>query len=238
MRSQRHGTAVIRAWARTSRGGGAGARGRVLLLAALIGALATPAGACAQGAGADSGVEWRAGGTRVERVAEVPSGAAHEAMIADLRGGGFVLFCRHGHTDRSRGDTGPGRHQQRLLSERGEAESRGMGEALRRQGVPVGEVFTSPMFRALDSAELSFGEAVVEDALRSRQAGDRLKELLTSAPASGTNRVLMSHQWLIRPVTGIGRAGTLEEGDCLIVEPTAGGSAHLRARVGATDWEG
>lgn len=186
--------------------------------------------------GRDGGVEWRRTGPMVERVAEAPSGAAKEAMIEDLRGGGFVLFCRHGHTDRVRGDTGPARDQQRLLSRRGETESRRMGEAFRRLGIPVGEVLSSPMFRTLDSAELAFGDVVVEPALRSRGEGERLDELLTSPPAGGTNRILMSHQGVIRPVSGIGRAGTLEEGDCLIVEPTAGGPTYLRARMGATDW--
>lgn len=209
-----------------------GVAAAVVGLAVLLGAPA------AHGQSArDGGVEWRRTGPMVERVAEVPSGAAREAMIEDLRGGGFILFCRHGHTDRSRGDTGPDRDQQRLLSRRGETESRRMGEAFRRLEIPVGEVFSSPMFRTLDTAELAFGDVIVEPALRSRRERDRLDELLTVPPAGGRNRILMSHRGVIRPVAGIGRAGTLHEGDCLIVEPTDGGPTYLRARMGARDWE-
>jgi phosphohistidine phosphatase SixA len=100
--------------------------------------------------------------------AETAQGAAAAALVAALRAGGVVVVLRHGITDRSQVDTGDlaNRAGQRNLSEAGRAQSRRLGQAFAALSIPLGEVLTSPVFRARDTAELAFGaRAVIEPLL-------------------------------------------------------------------------
>ncbi|MDP3415916.1 histidine phosphatase family protein [Falsiroseomonas sp.] len=93
-------------------------------------------------------------------------GEAAAALIAALRRGGVVVVLRHAITDRSQVDRGDlaDRAGQRNLSESGRAQSRALGRAFAQ--LPLGQVLTSPVFRALDTAELAFGaRAAVEPRL-------------------------------------------------------------------------
>ena len=95
-------------------------------------------------------------------------GAEAAALVAAMRAGGVVAVMRHGITDRSQVDTGDlaNRAGQRNLSEAGRAQSVRTGRAVAALGIPLGQVLTSPVFRALDTADLAFGaRRVVEDNL-------------------------------------------------------------------------
>jgi phosphohistidine phosphatase SixA len=87
-----------------------------------------------------------------------PAGAA-AALVGALRAGGVVAVMRHGITDRTQSDRGDlaDRASQRNLSEAGRAQSLRTGRAVAALGIPLGEVLTSPVFRARDTAELAFG---------------------------------------------------------------------------------
>ncbi|MBU8537791.1 histidine phosphatase family protein [Roseomonas tokyonensis] len=98
-------------------------------------------------------------------VAATAQGEAAAALLSALRAGGVVVVLRHGITDRSQADTGrlEDRAGQRNLSEAGRAQSRRLGQSFAARGIRLGEVRTSPVFRARDTAELAFGaRAVVE----------------------------------------------------------------------------
>lgn len=84
---------------------------------------------------------------------------ADPALVAALREGGHNIYLRHAITDRSQVDTGRlhDRAGQRNLSAAGEAQARALGVAWRRLGLPLGTVLTSPVFRALETAQLAFG---------------------------------------------------------------------------------
>jgi len=100
--------------------------------------------------------------------AATAQGTEAEALVAALRAGGVVAVMRHGITDRSQLDTGDlvNRAGQRNLSEAGRAQSVRTGRAVETLGIPLGEVLTSPVFRALDTADLAFGaRRVVEPEL-------------------------------------------------------------------------
>jgi phosphohistidine phosphatase SixA len=90
-------------------------------------------------------------------------GAEAVALLAALRAGGVVVVLRHGITDRRQADTGrlDDRAGQRNLSEAGRAQSRRLGQSFAALGLRLGEVLTSPVFRARDTAELAFGPRVV-----------------------------------------------------------------------------
>ncbi len=71
---------------------------------------------------------------------------------------------RHSITDRSQVDTGDlGRREgQRNLSEEGRRQATALGASFKELTIPVGEVLSSPVFRALDTAQLAFGETNVK----------------------------------------------------------------------------
>lgn len=86
-------------------------------------------------------------------------GPAAADLVARLRAGGHVVVMRHGITDRTQRDTGNllDRAGQRNLSDAGRAQSIRTGRAFAALGIPLGEILTSPVFRARDTAELAFG---------------------------------------------------------------------------------
>ncbi len=98
--------------------------------------------------------------------AATAQGGAAAALVAQLRRGGVVVVLRHAITDRSQADLGDlsNRAGQRNLSEAGRAQARALGQAFAR--LKLGQVLTSPVFRARDTAELAFGaRAVLEPQL-------------------------------------------------------------------------
>jgi len=74
--------------------------------------------------------------------------ADDDALWRRLRAGGLVILMRHASTEPGLGDP-PGLRigdcsTQRNLSKAGIEEARRAGERLRKEGVPIGRVYTSP----------------------------------------------------------------------------------------------
>ena len=85
---------------------------------------------------------------------------ADEALWAQLRAGGLVVFIRHADTDPGVGDP-PGFRlddckSQRNLSAAGREQARRLGEVFRRERVPVAQVLSSEWCRCRDTATLAF----------------------------------------------------------------------------------
>ncbi len=84
-------------------------------------------------------------------------------LLAELRGGGYLLYLRHGYTDNSRPDQFP--HvdlndclTQRPLNDAGRELMRQVGESLRAAEIPLSRILVSPMCRTVESAQLAVGE--------------------------------------------------------------------------------
>ena len=75
------------------------------------------------------------------------SAADMSALVASLKDGGYVIVFRHGATDDSQKDVYPFKFDdmaaQRQLSEAGREMPRQLGAALKKLGVPIGEIYTS-----------------------------------------------------------------------------------------------
>lgn len=170
---------------------------------------------------------------------------ADPALIGALRAGGLNIYLRHAVTDRSQLDTGRlhDRAGQRNLSAAGMSQARALGAAWRDLGLPLGAVLTSPVFRALETAQLAFGAAAVQVApfltaddytpdagLLARNIA-QVRARLEQPPASG-NDILVGHIVPLGMVMGrsLGQR-EFPEGCLAIFRPGAGFQGFLRAEA-------
>lgn len=170
----------------------------------------------------------------------------HSQTLGDqLRHGGYVIFFRHGATDKmDEPDTVSLQDcaQQRNLNPMGRAQAQRIGAAFSAAQVPVGEVRASEYCRCLDTATLAFKRVTKDEVLTSylrRPEAERpqriveLKKLLAQTPASGTNVVLVGHHIMFRDAAAI----VLEEGDAAVIEPHGAGQFRIIAQVKPDFWE-
>lgn len=82
-----------------------------------------------------------------------------EALIRALQHGGYVIVMRHASSPReapSQQNTDPNNvNGERQLDQAGCAGAIAMGKALRKLKIPIGEVCTSPTYRARETAQLA-----------------------------------------------------------------------------------
>ena len=131
----------------------------------------------------------------------LPLGAAPNdaALWRRLREGGHVLLMRHAATDP------------------------GIGDALRRRGIPIGEVLSSRWCRCLDTARLVFGRAepapMLDSMFRDEDARRRGKVAEVQARAGRhtgkANLVLVTHDINIRALVG----ESVAQGDIVVTRP-------------------
>ena len=157
-----------------------------------------------------------------------------------MRRGGYTMIWRHAETDWLTQDApgSPERAHQRNLTERGAIDAKAIGQMFKHADIPVGEIAASPMWRTRETAEHAFGATRVrlDTALRTLEATPAQKAVIAAKPAAGTNRVLVTHHFIIeRHVPGI-RPGMVNEGEAVIVR-SAGDGVQLVAIVTLTDWE-
>jgi hypothetical protein len=125
-------------------------------------------------------------------------------LLAELRRGGYVIYFRHTSTDFSRDDSRSKSDDdcdnQRPLTDKGRAEAREIGAALRELKIPVERVLASPRCRTVETAMLAFGRAENSAEARAGPASpgsdDRyapLRALFTTPLKPGANLVIASH---------------------------------------------
>lgn len=125
-----------------------------------------------------------------------------------LRNGGYVLYMRHGNSDTSRPDRVPqvdlnDCSTQRPLTEEGREVAAQVGIAIRKLKIPVGEIYSSPMCRAKESAQAAFGNDITLDnnLMYTSNLTDeekkpilqKTRELLSKPVTKGVNRVVVAH---------------------------------------------
>ncbi|MEI6559572.1 MAG: histidine phosphatase family protein [Rhodospirillaceae bacterium] len=137
---------------------------------------------------------------------EIP---ATRTTLKQLREGGFVLYLRHGSTDNTRPDRIPmvdlaDCSTQRPLTQDGRLLAARVGGAIRQAAIPIGEIRSSPLCRAKESAAAALpGREVTvdQDLMYTANLTDAQKapiiantrRLLSAAVAPGTNRLLVAH---------------------------------------------
>ena len=175
-------------------------------------------------------------------------------LTTALKQGGYVIVFRHGATDESQKDIYPFRFDdmkaQRQLSDKGRETARAIGASFKELGIPIGEVYTSRLNRAVETGKLIAAKDVTsKDELTDSGAGSAssmanpdgnnekfgrpLREL-AGAPLAQANTLIVTHKTNIADAFGKGYAD-VQEGEALIFRPTPSGP-NLVARVKADEW--
>jgi phosphohistidine phosphatase SixA len=187
-----------------------------------------------------------------------PQGSAADlsAVVTSLKGGSHVIVIRHGATDEGQKDVYPFKFDdmtaQRQLSEAGKETTRQLGAAMKKLGVPIGEVYTSRLNRAVETGKLLAGKdvspmdeltdsgagsssAMANPEGKNAKAGRALRDLANAAPKAGVNNLVITHKTNIADAFGKDFAD-VREGEALVYKPGASGAPVLIARVQPAEW--
>jgi phosphohistidine phosphatase SixA len=178
------------------------------------------------------------------------SGLAHaqtlhgEALVRALRQGGYVIVMRHTSSPREVPDKKTANPDnvtpERQLDEVGRTTATAMGKALRDLKIPIGEVYTSPTYRALETVKYAqLGKPLPVPELgengQSMQGGTEaqaawLRKAVTQFKA-GTNTILVTHLPNIRGA--FPQLADVADGEALVFGPNG-----LTARIKIEEWAG
>jgi len=171
-----------------------------------------------------------------------------EGLVKALRQGGYVIAMRHASSPSEPPDAKAANpdniNRERQLDQQGRSTAIAMGKALRELKIPVGEVLSSPTYRALETvrlAELGNPSPVPElgDNGRGMQVSTEgqaawLRSRVTQFPAR-TNTFIVTHfPNMSRAFPQL--AANLADGEALIFGPDGKGRATLVARVKIEEW--
>src|SRR5262245_33526471 len=169
------------------------------------------------------------------------------ALIKSLQAGGHVIVMRHASSPGAIPQT-PNQDNvppERQLDEKGRATATAMGDALRRLKIPIGEVLTSPTYRARETAglarlpnprptaELGEGPQSMQGSVAPAQTEwlrNKVKEF-----RKGTNVVLLTHAPNITAAFPDDKPAAVE-GEALVFGPNAIGGSRLVGRIKIEEW--
>jgi phosphohistidine phosphatase SixA len=182
----------------------------------------------------------------------VPAWAVSPELVKSLRQGGYVLVMRHASspatppakTEADPENTG----LERQLDEKGRQSAEAMGRAFKSLHIPLGEIFSSPTYRARETIKLAgFGApktvAELGDQGHSMARLDGpgpaawLKAKAAEKPAADRDTLIVTHMPNITAAFPDDAAG-LQDGETLVFKPDSHGQANLVAKVPIEDWAG
>jgi phosphohistidine phosphatase SixA len=179
-----------------------------------------------------------------------------DGLVSSLKDGGYVIVFRHGATDDSQKDVYPFKFDdmsaQRQLSEKGRELARELGVALKKLAVPIGEVYTSRLNRAVETGRLLGGKEVspVDELTdsgaggasamanpdgKNAKAGRAVRDLVNAPPKPGVNNLAVTHKTNVADAFGK-EFSDIREGEALVYKTSSSGPAALIARVQANEW--
>jgi phosphohistidine phosphatase SixA len=171
-------------------------------------------------------------------------------ILQMLRPGGYVIVFRHGATHSDQADTDPLHDdnvaKQRQLNDKGRADAKEVGEAFKAAGVPIGKLYSSRFYRAVETArliggrepqatlDLTEGGLVVSPNENNRRA-QAFRAMVAAVPEAGTNTLIVTHKPNILDVFGKDWF-EIKEGEASIFKPDGNGKYTLVARVQIGQW--
>ena len=166
-------------------------------------------------------------------------------LVKALQAGGHVIVMRHASSPsviptKPNPDNVP---PERQLDEQGRKTTTAMGEALRRLKIPIGEVLTSPTYRARETARLlgfpnarsvaELGEGTgTMQAVSSAQTG-WLQKKVREFPTN-TNTVLITH--VPNVSAAFPDSPAVDQGEALVFAPAGQGNVRLVGRIKIEEW--
>jgi phosphohistidine phosphatase SixA len=171
-----------------------------------------------------------------------------KSLVSALQRGGYVILMRHANAPRelpSAQTADPENvHLERQLDENGRTTAVAFGKALRDLKIPIGQVLSSPTYRAFETAryaQLPAPRAIPElgdngqsmQLTKESQAAWLQKQVTEFS--SGSNTILITHQPNIAGAFPQWSEG-LSEGEALILGPDGKGGARLIVRVRIEEW--
>jgi phosphohistidine phosphatase SixA len=171
-------------------------------------------------------------------------------LVDTLRKGGYVFILRHTSSPREAPNPETANADNTGLERQLDAEGRtgaaAMGKALRDLKIPIGDVFTSPTYRARETvklAQLGAPTSVAElgDSGQSMQGVTEaqaawLRTRVTQVPRTGNTIIITHMPNLARafPEWGAGVA----EGETVILRPDAKNGTTVVGRIKINEWPG
>lgn len=169
-----------------------------------------------------------------------PAELRREPLMDVLKSGGYTVILRHARTDRAfqevRDPVPTKRIEQRNLNDDGIRDAALMGVVLRKYDIKFAEVISSPMYRCVETAEMAYGKPTSTTMdLRVFPATPEQAALVARMPKPGTNRLIVTHHFVIEThVPGI-RPGEIAESEAVVVKHV-GGKVELVGRILLDDW--
>lgn len=172
------------------------------------------------------------------------------ALVAAMKQGGYVIVLRHAATNRDQADTDPLNYdnvaKQRLLSESGREVAKQIGDSFRRLGIPLGKVYTSRFYRAVETGRLVSGGEVtatldvtegglVVSPIENDRRAEALRKLAAIMPEAGKNTLIVTHKPNILDAFGKDWFEA-KEGEASVFKPDGSGKPVLVGRVQPADW--
>jgi hypothetical protein len=174
-------------------------------------------------------------------------------LLSALRKGGLAIYFRHFETTHEKGVLQDpqafiygGLHMsdlaectwQRRLSELGRVRARQVGDHIRDLGIPIGNVYSSPYCRCVESSVRISGKEPILDTLltyptranNTQRAVESAVHQLFLAPSEGVNTVVVGHS---NPIQHI---GAMREGEAYVFEPDAAGGYRLIGKITSNEW--
>jgi phosphohistidine phosphatase SixA len=170
-------------------------------------------------------------------------------LIKALRGGGYVLLIRHARSPQAapsadEADPGNPAHE-RQLDAAGQSAATRMGEAFRTLRLPIGEVWSSPAYRALQTVRLAglpapkiapeLGDGGASMRATSRDQAAWLQAKVATPPKPATDNVIVTHLPDITAAYAAAASG-LADGEALVFHPDGRGPPAPVARIRIEDW--
>jgi phosphohistidine phosphatase SixA len=175
--------------------------------------------------------------------------AAPRALVAALKQGGNVLVFRHADSPSALPDAKTAEpdnaKRERQLSNEGKEGATALGAAMKRLGIPVGEVLVSPAYRARQTAslaqlanpkvhdELTFEGTAMTETVTPAQAA-WLKTRAAVKPATGNTCIVTHSPNLAAAFPELTPA--LDAGEAAVFAPDGKGGTKLLGRVKIGDW--
>ncbi len=175
-----------------------------------------------------------------------------DALVAALRKGGYVILMRHASSPREVPDKSKAnpdnlnpvtKQPERQLDAEGRATATAMGQALHALKIPIGEVYSSPTYRALETVKYAqlgtakpapeLGENGADMSGGTAAQSAWLKKKVTEFP-SGTNTVLITHFPNIR--AAFPDLTNVADGEAVVFGPDGRGGAKVIGRIKIEDW--